>query len=482
MTSPRLPSLRRYLLSAHLTISAAVPLAWSSPAGATQPLETFLDSARRNGFDVREQRATVEQRDWEKDAVYGRLLPALSARGIYQRNQYEVVIPAGLFGPNSKSATLTPLDQLDAFLQIDVPLVDLSNYARYSQSKHLARASQAQLELSENDVQKAVARAYYAFVGGTALVEASNRSVAIAEQNLAYVTTRRNLGVATELDEERARAQVEQTKQQRATAAQIAITNARNLETVSGLAPTAVVEYPIDDLHEEAPLQSWLASRDTPADRVQAELRKAADAGKKAAARSLLPTLSANANEHLTNAVGFSGHESIYTIQGVLAWRFDYATYATAQAQATAADVQAIRAERTRRGVEDDVFDAWQRVRTGIVKSASARAQTKAALRAEQLALSRYQSGALTQLDVTQAQRDAFDAQANSIQADADLLYSRVLLRLAAGKPPRVPPSALPSVQAKDLGAAAAPAPPSAESTPAGTPPASPPPPNSAPR
>lgn len=487
MTSPRLPRLRRYLLSAHLTIGAALPFLWSSPAGATQPLETFLEASRKSNFDVREQLATFEQRDWEKESALGRLLPAASARGIYQRNQYDVVIPAGTFGPNS--LTLTPRDQLDAFLQLDVPIVDLSNYARYSQSKHAARASRAQVELSQTDAQKAVARAYYAYVGGTALVEAAERSVAIAEQNLAYVTTRRNLGVATELDEERARAQVEQTKQQRATAAQLAITNARTLETVSGLAPTPVLEYPIDDLREEAPLQSWLASRDTPSDRVQAELRKAADEGKKAAARSLLPTLSANANEHFTNAVSFSGHNSIYTIQGVLAWRFDYGTYATAQAQALAADVQAIRSERTRRNLEDDIFDAWQRVRTGIVKSASARAQTKAALRAEQLALSRYQSGALTQLDVTQAQRDAFDAQANSIQADADLLYQRVVLRLAAGKPARVPPSTLPPVQAKDLGAAppgaapsgAAPAP-TPESTPAGTPPVAPTTPNSAPR
>jgi outer membrane protein TolC len=117
-----------------------------------------------------------------------------------------------------------------------------------------------------------------------------------------------------------------------------------------------------------------------------------------------------------------------------------------------------VRTERTRRGVEDDIFDAWDRVRTGIVKSASSRVQAEANLRAEELAVTRYQAGALTQLDVTQAQRDAFQAQASSIQADADLLYSRVLLRLAAGQPPRVAPSTLPSVKAQDLTAAAPPA------------------------
>ena len=43
--------------------------------------------------------------------------------------------------------------------------------------------------------------------------------------------------------------------------------------------------------------------------------------------------------------------------------------------------------------------------------------------------------GAATQLDVTQAQRDAFLASASQIQADFDLAYARAALRLAAGVP-----------------------------------------------
>jgi outer membrane protein TolC len=146
-------------------------------------------------------------------------------------------------------------------------------------------------------------------------------------------------------------------------------------------------------------------------------------------------------------------------VQAMLSWKLDYSTYSTAQAQASAADVQKVRAERARRGVEDDIFGAWERVRTAIVKSASARAQATAAVRAEELALVRYQAGALTQLDVTQSQRDAFQAQASRIQADADLLYSRVLLRLAAGRSPRVQPSTLPPISAKELAVQPAPEP-----------------------
>jgi outer membrane protein TolC len=229
------------------------------------------------------------------------------------------------------------------------------------------------------------------------------------------------------------------------------VTAARNLETVSGVTPTAVTEYPVDDLRPEAPLSEWLGSRDTPSDRLQGHLSRAAASSKKAAAYQLLPTLGASAQERISNSTGFSGHTTSYTIQAVLAWRGDYASYSNAQAQASAADAQSVRAERSRRYVEDDIFEAHERVRSGIVKSASARAQADAALRAERLAFSRYQAGALTQLDVTQAQRDAFQAQAARIQADADLAYSRVVLRIAAGKPASVPPSSLPAIPAGEL-------------------------------
>ena len=471
--TPRRPlAVRRYLLSSSLRIAAvAGSLLASGRANATQPLETFLEAARTNSYDVREQIATVEQRDWEKESVFGRLLPAASARGVYTRNQYAAQVPAAVFPPNG--LTITPKDQFDLFLQLDVPLIDLSNFQRLGQARHLAKASSAQLEVSQNDVQRTVARAYYTYVGGAALVQAAERSQKIAEENLAFVTTRHENGVATELDRERARANLEQSKQDRAQAELVGITAARNLQTVSGIAPTPVVEYPADDLHPEAPLDEWLSNTDTPSDRVQAELGQAAASAKKAAAYSLLPSLSANGQEHITNATGFTGRTSAYMVQAMLSWRLDYSAYSTAQAQASAADVQKVRAERSRRNVEDDIFGAWERVRTGIVKSASARVQSEAAVRAEELALARYQAGALTQLDVTQSQRDAFQAQASRIQADADLLYSRVLLRLAAGKPPRVQPSTLPAIRAKDLGVqpaaqpASAPAPAPAPANPA---------------
>src|SRR5690606_22414485 len=96
--------------------------------------------------------------------------------------------------------------------------------------------------------------------------------------------------------------------------------------------------------------------------------------------------------------------------------------------------LQQVRTAKTRRDMEDQIFTAHQQIQTGIAKSTAARAQAAATKKAADLALERYQAGAATQLDVTQAQRDAFAANVSQIQADADLAYARLLLRINAGQ------------------------------------------------
>lgn len=419
-----------YLLSAGLKILTFSLL--PSAALATQPLARFLNAAKTNSFEAREQTATSTQRGWEKGAALGRLLPSFSARGVLQHNQYEVQVQL----PGApEPIVITPQNQLDAFLQLDVPLIDISSYHRYRQAQHTAEAAELQKELVGADVDRAVARSYYSFLGASALARAAEQSVANAQKNLAYVDARRQVGVALELDYERARANLERTNQELADASLMRDLAARALQTLTGISPEPVDVYPEDDLGSEGSMATWLASRDTPSDKVQRKYLEAAASGRRAASTALLPTLSANAQERFTNAAGFVGRSNYYTLQAVLSWRLDYATYATAHAQAAAADVQSIRSERTRRGLEDSIYDAFRRVETGIAKSAAARLQAAAASKAAQLSMDRYQAGSVTQLDVTQSQRDAFQAEAARIQADVDLAYARALLRTAAGKP-----------------------------------------------
>lgn len=418
--------------------SAFLALAWGAvtlmpnQAFALQPLTEFLRGAKTSNFDAREQAATVEQRAWEARSALGRLLPFFTARGVLQYNQYESAVQ--LPGAPTR-LVITPELQKDAFFQLDVPLFDLANYHRYGQAEHLERAAALQRDQIDSQVISAVTRTYFTYVGAAALTTAAEKSLHSAEDNLEFVQNRAEFGVATTLDVARANASVERARQDVSDATLSKTLTARNLETLTGLRPEVANAAPAQSLEPERPLSEWLNITDTPTDRVQRELKEAATSGRKAAHAALLPTLSANAQERLTNATGFSGHGSIYTLQAVLSWRLDYNTYATAKAQNAAETVQAIRTEKTRRGAADAIFEAYQRVDTGIAKSRAARAQADAANQAAALADERYRAGTATQLDVTQAQRDAFLAEVTRVQADADLAYARVQLRAVSGKP-----------------------------------------------
>src|SRR5690606_28535928 len=181
---------------------------------------------------------------------------------------------------------------------------------------------------------------------------------------------------------------------------------------------------------------------------------------------ALLPTLSANVTERLTNATSFTGQVATFTAQAVLAIKLDWAAYSNGRAQEAAAEAQLVRSERTKRNTEDSIFEAYQRVTNGIVRSKAARAQAEAANKAAEFALERYRSGAATQLDVTQAQRDALNADAARVRADADLALARIQLVTATGqkldpnrlqmrRPPLRSPDELPEPRAAAPSAAA---------------------------
>jgi outer membrane protein len=411
----------------------ALVLASASPVWATQPLQDFLQRAQMQNFDVRESNATERQRGSEADAALGRLTPAVSARGQYTRNQAEV---SAVFPGTNKPIVISPQDQLDAVFQLDVPIVDLANYHRYKSAKSIAKSASEQRDATFIDASRSVSRAYYTFLGASALVDSAQRSIAAAQDNLKLVSERRGAGAATELDYERAASSVARAQQDLADAELGVSLAGRALATLSGLEPQPTLEYPAeDDLHSEGPLQNWLArAGDTPAVRAAQHQHEAVQQNRKAAGRALLPTLAGSAQERMSNATGFAGRANSYQLQLVLGWRLDYGLIATTDAQDAALDAQSVRLERSRRAAEDATFEAFQRVTNGIAKSRASRVEAQSASRAAELALTRYDAGVATQLDVTQAQRDAFLASAARIQSDAELAYARAALRLAVGE------------------------------------------------
>ncbi len=423
------------LSSRHSRIVAVIALLGApARAHALQPLADFLAGARTASVDDREARLIAVAQDSNAVAALSRNLPAFTARGTYTHNQFEVDFPVGMGPP----LLLQPLDQFDAFLQLDVPIVDSGSFLRTRAARADARAAKHNAQATVLDVEKQVARFYYQIIGAEALRRSAERNLAAAQANADLLVERRAGGIATELDVARASSEVERARQNIADAVLASELSRRALRTLTGIEAAGEAVAAVDDLHEEAPLAEWEA---TPEARVPlllaaAEAQRGADANALAAKLALVPTLSATALERFTNATAFLfGHDNIFSLAVNLTWHFDFTTMANIRTLATTAEIAAVRRERARLAVRDQIHDAWERVRAGIAKGRAARAQVRAASLAAQYATERYASGTGTQLDVVQAQRDEFAADVALIQADADLAFSRGLLRLSAGQP-----------------------------------------------
>ncbi len=416
---------------------AAGGIVAAAHASALQPLEEFLRGARASGVDVAEAGAARRQAGAEADAALGHALPRLSLRASYTRNQYQtdIELPAAA-GGSPATVTLTPHGQLDGAATLEVPLVDLATFAGIAAARTGARAAATAADATDLRVQAQVAQGYYQLVADIALVGSSRRALDVARTGLRTAEERHAAGVAPLLDVDRARAEVERDVQQLAAAELQVSLVARALESASGMAPEVDREVALaDDLHEEPPLERFQA----PDDRIPslaAAIQGRASSEQQATARrlALVPSLAAAVTERATNATGLAGREG--TWQGIvgLTWTFDLTTLADIRSQDAAADAARAREQRARLAARDDIHAAWMTVRTGIARSRSARVQAEVSARASQLALERYQAGTAAQLDLLQAQRDAFAADAARIQADADLVNSRAQLRIAAGE------------------------------------------------
>lgn len=403
-------------------------MAHASPAFALQPLDAFVAGARTHNPDNVEQAALTRQRDAEADVATGRLLPSLTLTGQYTRNQYEAVANFG-----GQQLTIQAQDGLDAFVVLAVPVVDIAAWQRRAAARALLDAQVAATENVDLVVERSVARSYYQLVASESLLSSSKKSLDLSQKNFEFVKARRDLGVATELDFQRSTADVARAKQDVATAEQAVANARRDIETISGVTPEPLGTFPEDDLHDEQPITFWLTGKtdDLVAVRL-ATIQTAAQAkARDAAVSAWFPTISGQFQERFTNAGGFTGRNAYFTITAVLTWRFDFTIAPTVRAQNAALDAATAREEKARRAAEDQIHLAYNQVTAGIEKARAARAQVAATTLAVGLASDRYANGTATQLDVTQAQRDAFTAEVARIAADADLAYARVLLRLS---------------------------------------------------
>lgn len=410
----------------------------AAPAGA-QPLSAFLAAAAQHNLDARLGAEATRKASAEAGRAWGALLPSLSASAGYTYNEWDAVIPAGPF--SSEDVVIVPRHQLDATLRAELTLLDPGRWLSTAAAAASSDAARAREGGTRELVRRQVVVAFYAVTGARALLDSARRSLAVARAQLDFTQARREAGVATELELERAVAEVERNQQVVADAEVLEATGARTLASLTGLSPTALAPLPEDDLHDEPPLaqlESGLGA--LPAVEAARADATAAARSSSAAALALLPTVSAQFTQRLTNATGFQGAPNLFNTGLLLNWRLDVPGVQAVRAQAAASATAELNAEKAQVAARDQLHADWLQVRAAVTKVRAARAQANAARRAQALARERYQAGVATQLDTISADRDVFAAEVSDVRARSELAVARLALRLSAGLPLEVTP------------------------------------------
>ena len=401
-------------------------------AHALQPLEDFLQAARAYHPGNRESRAELDAAQAQEIAAIGELLPSLSLNGSYARNQYETVMSPG----TPQEITITPYDQLDGRATIAMPLIDPAGFWRARAAKAQARSSQWRQAATESQIASQIVENYYQVIADLGVFASAERALEVANTSLSISRTLFQSGRVPALDVDRAEAEVERQAQQLATARFQLAVDVRSLRSLTGIEPDLSSSPSLrDDLHEEPPLEAFpqLPDDALPTLAASREARRAQREQSLAQRWNALPSLGTSFTESGTNAEGFGGHEWSWQALLTATWKFDVPTYANIGAQNAQLRAAEAREDSARLSTHDAIHRAWYSVQAAIAKCRSARKQAQVSQHAAELARDRYSIGVTTQLDALQAERDAFLAEVNRIQTEADLANARAQLLLASG-------------------------------------------------
>ena len=407
------------------------------------PLAHALDAAREHNRALGISRAQLDQQRAAVDQALAALLPTLRTGGGYTRNEYEAVVslPANLLGGGPptelKTLTLQPYNAWTASVGLQIPLFSAANLYRYQESKRGEQGADQAVRATDAEVMLSTARAYYRVVGGQGVLEAAQRALVTAADNLQVTRVKYGAGTQTRLALDRAQVDVARAEQTRVSAHQALLLAVRSLETLTGEAWGSPLPAPPDTTstaRTEAELVE--AARRARPEIQQAEAAVAqAELAAGEAWSALVPGVSGNATEYFTNATGFTGQSAYWAAGLSLTWNVDPAGTRAAVARSRAAlEEQRQRLKQVEDTVRDDVHSAWLDVDSGAARVSQAKSEAESATDALGLTQQQYAAGTATSLDLSQAQRDAFNAEATFAQARADLAASELALAKAAGE------------------------------------------------
>jgi outer membrane protein TolC len=426
---------RAFGLGAMIATLALAPALAGAQAPTDAPrdlgVQEALAMAKRANKNIVVARAQLAAAHTSIEQAWSALFPVVSAHGKYTRNYKNAVLDFGailsayaLKNPNGPpppnlQTTILKGNQLDGDLNATAPLIVPAAYPALDAVKKGYASSEASYETNEDDILYTTAQTFYAAAAAdeVLVVRASVTKVDVDRAELALVRAQQG-----DLD-----ARYAQQQSYRALAT-----------LIQSDRPFKVVPPEVLPSNDAGDLDMALHLR--PEFRGLLLSAQSADAQRRAYGLKWAPTLSAFANGHLGNYVGFTGNSYSWSVGAVLDWTlFDGgardAQRHLAAAQAAQAEAQAA---VLRDSIRDDLLNNRSLLDTR--REAVRAAQRGADLAAETLDLvrSQYEAGTITQVDLLQAQDNLVIAQESLASARFDVAIADLALRRTAGTfPPR---------------------------------------------
>jgi outer membrane protein TolC len=446
---------RAFGLGAMIATLALAPALAGAQAPTDAPrdlgVQEALAMARRANKSIVVARAQLAAAHTSIEQAWSALFPVVSAHGKYTRNYKNAVLDFGailsayaLKNPNGPpppnlQTTILKGNQLDGDLNATAPLIVPAAYPALDAVKKGYASSEASYETNEDDILYTTAQTFYAAAAADEVLVVRASAINVAKATLDNAQTRFAAGTVTKVDVDRAELALVRAQQGDLDARYAQQQSYRALATlIQSDRPFKVVPPEVLPSNDAGDLDMALHLR--PEFRGLLLSAQSADAQRRAYGLKWAPTLSAFANGHLGNYVGFTGNSYSWSVGAVLDWTlFDGgardAQRHLAAAQAAQAEAQAA---VLRDSIRDDLLNNRSLLDTR--REAVRAAQRGADLAAETLDLvrSQYEAGTITQVDLLQAQDNLVIAQESLASARFDVAIADLALRRTAGTfPPR---------------------------------------------
>lgn len=357
-------------------------------------------------------------------------LPTLNVNGTYTRLDNERAVA---------DRVLQPRDSLNGNIQLAVPLIAPQRWANWWRASNNATAQRATSDDVRRQVALNAARTWLSVLAQKRVIEASARARDTAKAHLDYASQRRAGGVGNRLDEIRAAQElaVSQTQLENATAQLV------RLQEALGVA--AASDVPLDAAMSEPELAAPTSLDDalkTTADRLDVKAvtarRDAADRATHADWADYLPLVTLLGQPFTQNPPSVTQPQFGWQAQAVLTiplydGGLRYGQQKERRAVAKQAEAQL---ENQLRIAKSEVRSAFEVVRHADEALKAARDAAKQAREALELSNIAYSAGAVTNLDVTDAERRARDAETQAAVAEDASRQARLDLLAAAGRFP----------------------------------------------